>query len=74
MESTNDDKDDDLHTSLPCLTFSVFVLLMTSQSIADDVTMTKCDAITCIVISNSLDIDFIYGDIHGRSCKKIRVI
>ena len=27
------------------------------------------DAITWVVISNSLDIDFIYGDIHGRSCK-----
>ena len=22
------------------------------------------------MISNSLDIDFIHGDIHGRSCKK----
>ena len=21
--------------------------------------------------SNSLDIDFIHGDIHGRSCKKV---
>ena len=30
----------------------------------------NCDAITGIVISNSLDIDFIHGDIHGRSCKK----
>ena len=30
-------------------------------------------AITWIVISNSLDIDFIHGDIHGRSCKKIRI-
>ena len=31
----------------------------------------NCDAITWIVISNSLDIDFIHGDIHDRSCKKI---
>ena len=23
-----------------------------------------------ILISNSLDIDFIHGDIHGRACKK----
>ena len=30
----------------------------------------NCDAVTWIMISNSLDIDFIYGDIHGRSCKK----
>ena len=22
------------------------------------------------MISNSLDIDFIHGDVHGRSCKK----
>ena len=33
----------------------------------------NCDAITWIVISNSLDIDFIHGDIHGRSCKKLRI-
>ena len=26
-------------------------------------------AITRIVVSNSFDIDFIHGDIHGRSCK-----
>ena len=25
------------------------------------------------VISNSLDIDFIHGDIHGRSCKKLLI-
>ena len=31
----------------------------------------KCDAITWIVISNSLDIDFSHSDIHGRSSKKI---
>ena len=39
-------------------------LLMTSQW------PNNCDAITWIVISNSLDIPFIHGDIHGRSCKK----
>ena len=37
----NDDKNDDIYTSSPCLTHSVFVLLMTSQSIDDDVTITK---------------------------------
>ena len=31
----------------------------------------NCDANTWQVISNSLNIDFIHGDIHGRSCKKI---
>ena len=33
-----------------------------------------CDAITWIVISNSLDIAFIHGDIHGRSCKKFSFV
>ena len=37
-ESINDNKNG---TSSPCLTHSVFVLLMTSQSIADDVRMTR---------------------------------
>ena len=39
-------------------------LLMTSQW------PDNCDVITWIMISNSLDIDFIHSDIHGRSCKK----
>ena len=42
-------------------------LLMTSQW------PDSCDAITWIMISNSLDIDFIHGDIHGRSCKNISI-
>ena len=44
---------------------------MTSQSIADDVTMTRHlwhDHVNNDIY-NSLDIDFIHGDIHGRSCK-----
>ena len=40
-EPINDDKNDDLYTSSPCVTRSVFVLLMTSQSIAVDVTITR---------------------------------
>ena len=40
-ESINDDKCDDFYTSSLCLTSSALVLLMTSQSIADDVTMTR---------------------------------
>ena len=32
----------------------------------------NCEVITWMVISNSLDIDFIHGDIHNRSCKKLR--
>ena len=39
-ESINDYKNDDLYASSVCLTRLVFVLQMTSQSIADDVTMT----------------------------------
>ena len=71
-ESINDDKNDDLYTSSPCLTHSGFVLLMWRHN---RLLMTSqwpdtCDAITSITISNSLDIDFIHGDIHGRSCKK----
>ena len=30
----------------------------------------SCDAITWIMISNLLDINFIHGDIHGWWCKK----
>ena len=40
-KSINDYKNDDLYTWSLCTTRSVFVLLMTSQSIADDITMTK---------------------------------
>ena len=40
-EPINDDKNEDLHTPSPWLTCSVHVLLMTSQSSADDVTMTS---------------------------------
>ena len=39
-------------------------LMMTSQW------PDNCDAITWIVICNSLNIDFIQGDVHGRLCKK----
>ena len=46
-------------------------LLMTSQW------PINCDAITWIVISNSLhmdDMDFIHGDINGQSCKKMTFV
>ena len=64
-ESINDDKNYDLHILFPCLTHSVDALLMMSQLIADDVTMTRqlwCDI--------SSDINFIHRDIHGQLCKK----
>ena len=40
--------------------------LMTSQW------LDNCVAITWIVISNSLHINFIHSDIHGRLCKKLK--
>ena len=75
-ESINDAKKEDLHTSSPCLTRSLYVLLMTSQMTHNRLAMTSqwpdnYDANTWQVISNSLDIDFIHYDIHGRSCKNI---
>ena len=39
-ESINDDKNDDLYTSSPCHA-CFFVLLMTSQSIADNVSVAR---------------------------------
>ena len=73
-ESINDYENDELYTSSPFRTRSVFEfcwwrhtrLLMTSEWPA------SCDALTWIVISNSLDIEFIHGDIHDRSCKKCK--
>ena len=55
------------HVSLPQFSFCWWQhnrLPKTSQW------LDNCDAITWIVISNSLDIDFIHGDIHGWLCKK----
>ena len=70
-ESINDYKNDEFYTSsrvaLARFSFCWWRhnrLLMTSQWPGN------CDAITWIVISNSIDIDFIHGDIHDRSCKK----
>ena len=71
-ESINEDKNTiftrRLRVSLARLSFCWWRhnrLLMTSQW------PDNCDAITWIMISNSLDIDFVHGDIHGRSCKKL---
>ena len=43
----------------------LMTLLMTSQW------PDNCDAITWKVISDSFDIDFVHGDIHDRSCRKL---
>ena len=64
-DSINDDKNDDLHTLLLCLTRSAYVLLTTSQSIDEDNEQT--------IVTQSREewyIDCIHGDIHGRSSKK----
>ena len=58
----------------PFLDRLVYVLLMTSKLIAGDVIITRQmwrdSREHEHVISNSSGIDFIYGYIHGRSCKK----
>ena len=68
--SINNDKNDDF-THRPRVSLGRFpfcwwrhsLMLMTSQW------QDSCDAITWTVISNSLDIDCIHGDIHDRPCK-----
>ena len=71
-ESINDDKMTIFthHLSVSLTQFSFYWwhhnrLLMTSQW------LDNCDGIMWIVISNSLDIDFIHGYIQSRSCKKL---
>ena len=66
----NKNKTDDLHTSTLCLTRLFHILLMTSQSIPDNVTMAWhlwCNHVNC---DNSLDIDVIHSDIHSQLYKK----
>ena len=71
-DSINDAKNEDLHTSCR-VSLARFMfcwwrhnrLAMTSQW------PDNCDAITWMVISNELGVDFIHGDIHDRSCKKV---
>ena len=46
--STNDDKNDDFHTSSLFLTRSFYVLVMTSQSVFDDVTNALRDTTTIV--------------------------
>ena len=40
-KSINDDKNDDIYTSSLCLTHAIFLLLMMSKSVADDITITR---------------------------------
>ena len=51
--SINYDKNDNFYTSSPCLSRSLFVLLMTSQSIAGDVTMTTQYGPVTMIVSAS---------------------
>ena len=59
-------------TSTQFLACPDYILQMTSQSIADDVTITRqlWRQHMKISISNSLDIYFTHGDFHNWSCKK----
>ena len=61
-ESTNDDKTIFTHRPRVSLALLSFWWWQWPDN---------CDAITWIVIFNSLNIDFIHDDIHGQSCKKI---
>ena len=69
-KSINDDENDDLQTSTPCLTHSIYVLLVITieWSHHDDQTIVT-RARKKWYLS---DIDFIHGDIYGRSCQKLR--
>ena len=62
---------DDSNVSIPCLTCFIYVLMMTIQSITQYITRPdNCGAVKWNVISNWLDIDFIYSHIHNWSCSK----
>ena len=64
-------KNADPHTWTPFLARPDHIFQMTSQSIADDVPITRQLWREHVkMISSLLDIDFIHDDFHGRSCKK----
>ena len=68
-KSINEDKNDDLCTSSQCLTW-VFVLLMTSRSIADEVTIMRrlwCDHVNSDI---KLVRYWFYSQWCSLSCKK----
>ena len=74
-DDINDDKNNDLHTSNPYLTRWVYVLLMTSQSIVDDVTITR--QLWRNHVNSDIELvkhRFFYCDIHDRSCKKLQSV
>ena len=71
-ESIHDDENDNLYTSFPCLTCSVVVLLTTSQSIADDVTMSRLLWRDPVNSASSLVRYPVYSRRYsGRSCKNV---
>ena len=71
-ESINNDKPTIFtHCSRVSLTRFSFCWWRHNRSLMTSQWLDNCDAVTRIVISNSLDIDFIHGYIHGWSCKKI---
>ena len=70
-ESINNDKTTIFtHCSRVSLTWFSFCWWRHNRSLMTSQWLDNCDAVTRIMISNSLDINFIHGDIHGWSCKK----
>ena len=65
-----------IFTHNPCVSLACITLCWWrhNQSVMTSQWPDNCDANTWQLISNSLDIDFIHGDIHGRSCKKSHYI
>ena len=73
-ELINDNQIDYIHTSNPLYQPSLQVLLMTSQSIAQrENGSSSCSGDTGKVISISINVYFIHGDIHRRSCQEYMV-
>ena len=67
--------ENDPYTLTLCLIRFIYVVLMTSQSVTDDITKAlhdnNCDMSTWKMISNFLDIDIIHTLIHPWSRKKV---
>ena len=61
---------DDVDTSALSLIRSIYVLLMTSQSIADGVTRTLPEgtALEKRYLTEYIDIAFVYNHVNDRSC------
>ena len=70
-ESINDDIKTTIFTRRPRVSLARFPFYWWrhKRSLMTSHWPDNCDAVTWIVITNSLDINFVHGDIHGLSCK-----